>query len=194
MDRDKRNQVVLVFLVAFVLAVTVHMTLVAWLQANVHLARERVMLVERTINLESGRAEEAMKALPLAGGRAELRHTLEVRMPGGDTYSSLYARLELLARRNGLHELALDRPTASAEPTARVLDYAGMSARLSGTADYAQAGLFVADFENDFPFFRLTELVLDATRPGFITSIEGPPPLGVEMAFEGCARPGSVFR
>jgi hypothetical protein len=195
MDRDRRNQLILVAVATLALVGLIYSLGVSRLQFQ--MAQDRARLAEsqkeldrlRTDSLARSTSEQTRKEL-------EQLSYWEAVMPQSDVYRSLLSRVEPLAQSHGIREFILDgvqsRGDAISDAMAQCR-YLGMAGSLSGVGDYLQLGSFLADFENDFPFFYLSELTINRAGSGFITSDADNPVLGMHVRFQGCAYTNAVF-
>jgi hypothetical protein len=119
----------------------------------------------------------------------------EACLPQGSAYAWLLREIEPVAQTNSLTEFALSSVQASALNLTPALGYSGVKGTLVGVGSYQQIGLFVADFENAFPFTEVEALNLDVAGSGIgiMTSDRGYPVLGMKLEFRGCGR-GLAFK
>jgi hypothetical protein len=194
MNPDKRNQLILVILGAVAMVALVYTLGVSTLKGRIRDAKSKMEVTQRTLDLEALKSRSAALAVPEAKQREAFRQSLESKMPEGDVYSSLAARLEPISRALGIQDLALDRPGPATQCSPPGSAYPGLSSSLSGSGSFWQIGEFVAAFENELPFLRITHLTLDAGGARVLVSGQEDPALGFILRFEGCARANSVFR
>jgi Tfp pilus assembly protein PilO len=197
MNSDRRNRLILVVLGTLAALAAIYSLGISSFRAQIDLERSKLQAVERKLQEQKTLVTQAGQMGQEAEQRAALLADLERRMPSGDIYFSLLARLELLGRQHGIRDLKLIRPTRSAQavPTELAkLGYVGIRGGLQAVGHYEQIGLFVAALENELPFMRVTELRLDAVGGRILVEDEGSNPLGFQMMFDGCATEDAVLQ
>jgi Tfp pilus assembly protein PilO len=194
MNPDQRNRLILVVLGTLAALAASYSLGIAPLRAQIALERSKLQAVERKLQQQETLAQQAGAMGQEAEQRAALLAGLERRMPSGDVYYSLLARLELLAQKLGIRDLKLIKPTRAAQvvPTELAnLGYVGMLGGLEAVGWYEQIGAFVAAFENELSFMQVTELRLDAVGARVLAGEEES--LAFRMTFEGCATGQAVL-
>jgi len=197
MTSDQRNRLILVVLLTLAALAAVYSLGISWLGAQVGHERSRLNALQSKLEQQHALSVQASQMGQEGEERAALLADLERRMPSGDVYYSLLARLEVLSRAHGIRDLKLIRPTrspAALSTELAKLGYAGVQGGVEAVGDYVQIGYFVAAFENELPFMRVTELRLDMIGARVLTEEEGFNPLGFVMLFEGCTTEQAVLQ
>jgi Tfp pilus assembly protein PilO len=197
MTSDQRNRLILVVLLTLAALAAVYSLGISWLGAQVTLERSRLNALQSKLEQQHALSVQASQMGQEAEERAALLADLERRMPSGDVYYSLLARLEVLGRARGIRDLKLIRPTRSSTALSTELGnlgYMGVQGGVEAMGDYVQIGYFVAAFENELPFMRVTELRLDMIGARMLTEEDGVNPLVFTMLFEGCTTEQAVLQ
>jgi Tfp pilus assembly protein PilO len=197
MNPDRRNRLILVVLGTLAALAASYSLGITWFGAQIKLESSKLQAIERKLQEQENLEQLASRMGQAAEQRTVLLADLERRMPSGDVYYSLLARLEVLGRAHGIRDLKLVRPSRSAEAVPEELaklGYVGIRGGLEAVGYYEQIGAFVAAFENELPFMRVTELRLDAVGSRIMVEDGDYYPLGFRMGFDGCATEAAVLQ
>jgi hypothetical protein len=194
MNADKRNRLILLALGTVAVIALVYTLGVTPLKTRIADMKVKLATTQRTLDLEDLKARSATLAVPEAEERATTRARFESTMPEGDIYSSLVAKLEPMARAFGIDDMGIDRPGAALGSVPSGMPFPGLAASLSASGTFWEVGGFLAAFENDYPFLRITQVALGASDSQILVADEDHPGVGFTVRFEGCARENSVFR
>lgn len=199
MDRERRNQIILIVVATLAAVGLVYSLVVTRLQYAIAQEKARLALNQAELNRLGKDSRDARTTAELARHDQEQLLAWEAALPGGALYASMLARLEPLAASCEIEELALGPVVAEAEAIPVELSglrpgYRGMKGSVNGVGSYFQLGLFVAGFENAFPFLHLSKLEIDIAGPGFMADTDDDHALGMVMSYEGCAQTNAVFQ
>jgi len=188
MDRDRRNQMILVVLLTVMAVAVLYATVISWLNDQIRQETKRLRDSEAELQKLAGTVREGATMLVREAQDRELLNHWESRLPQGPAYAWLLRELEPVAKTNGITEFALVGVSEDSLPFPAGLDYQGLKGTVFGVGAYQQLGMLLADFENAFPFNEVTILNLDVSgmATGVMTSDQDYPVLGMQMNFRGC--------
>lgn len=189
MNRDRLNRIILVVVLTGMAVAGLYSTLISWL--NHRTRQESALLAESGRRL--GELDRALRDTREITLKAKLYSAVlqqwRLSVPQGAAYRWLLRELERVAKTNGVTEFTLGG--VSADDTVDLpsdLNYQGVKGTVVGVGAYQQLGMFVADFENAFPFNEVMGLTLDVAGvdTGLVTSDQDYPVLGMQLEFRGC--------
>jgi Tfp pilus assembly protein PilO len=90
----------------------------------------------------------------------------EETIPHGDLYLWMLNNFQSYKERPNLEFNQIDPPRPAEPNSIPVLPYPTVAYTISGTGFYSDFGVFLADFENSFPYARVRSLEIEPTSPG----------------------------
>ncbi len=165
-DVQKRKQVFIAICVAAVSLFTIYFVLV-------HSQQSRVIELNRAIAGVVQEIEDAQQSSKLAPKMesdmltsSNRLYEAELKMANGDVYFWMVKRLEEFQRTSSVQFDDIDPPRIESSATLPKVKYSAARFNVTGRATYDHFGLFLAKFENNFPFMHLNGLELYATPSG----------------------------
>jgi Tfp pilus assembly protein PilO len=166
MSREKKSQIILIVMMAVTVCFGLYFGIIQIQGDRINaMNRRRDEMVEKLTKAE--RALKNKKALEteLAARRAEL-DTIERTMASGDLYSWIIGTMNRRATRFDLNIPTYGRETIGEIGIVPEFPYKAATFLLRGTGTFENLGRFVADLENDRPFFRVQNLDVSPAPAG----------------------------
>lgn len=166
LSKEKRNQLTLVILATMFVLAGLWFGLISWQQGRVaDLASEKLASKHKFNEMVEAieRGEHVLDQLATAGGELT---PLENDMASGDLYAWAINTV-----REFKSAYSVDIPQFSTISVAETsllpkFPYQQATLTVSGTAEYHDLGLFIADFENRFPHIRILNLEMEPAPAG----------------------------
>lgn len=171
---DKRNRYLLLALGTAGMLIALYSFQVQPLRANLKVAREQI--AQNQLKLQNSRrtvafANQITNEFTLAQDKQK---AVEQVMAQGDLYRWVINTFLGLQNQHNIEFTEFSQPVLTDWEIPPKLAYKGVVFTVSGTAAYHEFGLFLAAFENRFPYMRLqsvnlepaTDIQRDPERPG----------------------------
>jgi hypothetical protein len=166
---DKRNQILKVVGVVAVLMGAIYGLAIMPLHHGLEVSEEQLGDSESKLAKYEHAIQKSAEIENTEREMAEKLQASEQSLPKGDLYLWMLDNIHTYKERPTLEFDQVDPPRAAESSSLPTLSYQNMAFAISGTAYFHDFGLFLADFENHFPFARIRSLELEpaaAGRPG----------------------------
>jgi Tfp pilus assembly protein PilO len=166
MSREKKSQIILIVMIAVTICFGLYFGIIQIQSDRIKaMNRRRDEMAEKLTKAE--RAMKNKKALEteLAARRTEL-DAIEHTMASGDLYSWIIGTMNRRATRFDLTIPTYGRETIGEIGIVPGFPYKAATFLLRGTGTFENLGRFVADIENDRPFFRVQNLDVSPAPAG----------------------------
>jgi hypothetical protein len=161
MPKEKRNKVILVWLVILVMATAWGFVVLSWQlatkqRASQNLEKRRGQFTTMTNALS--RAEQT--EIDMGEAQEKLR-TFEARMAQGDVFSWVVTTVRGFKQGYNVDLPQFSQVTIGDTTLLPKFPYRQASVTVAGSAYFHDLGMFVADFENQFPFARIVDIDIE---------------------------------
>lgn len=166
LPKEKRNQVILVWLVIIgLISAWVFVVLQYQLDAKHRAGQNLVKQIDqyKAMTNQLGHAERIEADTEIAARKLQ---ALEFRMATGDVFSWAVNTLRDFKQNRNVDIPQISQPSIS--PTTLLPGFPYQQAKLTvaGTGYFHDLGLFIADFENEFPFARINNVDVQPASNG----------------------------
>ncbi len=163
---EKRNQVILLSIVTLAVMAGIYLILINQLTGALRNSEMKLEVARRNLELTQRGLAMATQAQADIERNQQTLDAFEGTMPEGDRYLWMINHTLEMLDRHGLGNINYEQPQNAVVDTPPSVPYAASSYGLSGSASYHRLGSFICEFENQFPFARLTSLQMQAASPG----------------------------
>ena len=166
LPKEKRNQVILVWLVIIgVIAGWAFMVLDYQMKGRLRARND----LDKRIEQYKGMTNQLALAEDIQKRADEASYSLDVietKMANGDTFTWALNTLRDFTKGRQVEIPQISQPTVSETSLLPGFPYKQAKLTVAGTAFYHDLGMFIADFENQFPHVRITNLDIQPNTGG----------------------------
>lgn len=161
LSKDKRNQMILVIIASIALIWGVWYGVIGTRKSQLSQNRSKRDKAKDRVEQAERRLKEADKIeAEMHDAVRRLKAMEEGMAPASDPYSWSYIFLDKAKAGHKVEVTLVTRPQTNEVGVLPAFPYPAATFSVSGFADYPAFGKFLADFENNFPYFRAQNLTL----------------------------------
>lgn len=166
LPKEKRNRVILVWLViALLVSAWIFIVLQYQLDSNFQAGQQLVKRMDqyKAMTKKLGQAEEIQTNTDIATGKLD---ELEARMASGDVFSWAITTIQDFKKGRNVDLPQISTPSITKNTLLPGFPYNQAKLTVAGSAYFHDLGQFISDFENEFPFARITNLDIQPAAKG----------------------------
>lgn len=166
LPKDKRNQVILVWLIVIgLISAWVFVVLKYQLDAKHRAGQNLVKRIDqyKAMTNQLQRAGHIQAEMEVVARKLE---ALEYRMADGDVFSWTVNTIRDFKQSRNVDLPQISQPSTTKNTLLPGFPYDQASVTVAGTAFFHDLGMFIADFENEFPFARICNVAIQPATGG----------------------------